>query len=428
MKLKRNITICISIIVGIFVLAILAIHICNTVVISKAEGRIFDNAEDIPAHEYGILLGTSPIAPDGSRNFNFDNRIKATVELFKAEKIKQVIASGGNYTYDDNGKPRMFGCNELDSMYDSLIKYGVPHNAITLDYDGTTTLNSIVKAKQFYGIDSCIIISQASHNERTIYQADHYGLKAVGYNAEPWTERGERIKDSVHELLARVKLFYDLSKDSIPRFDGYAITLPNLQKQEWEDEPEKNPLLKGSKSHTSFDESNIGFVKYFSTMKGKPFYYNSRHGFFVELPKEMGYNQRGENMMGAHDNEFYNADSSLVVSVYGMFYDAILYDYPNYSDTLKSYKRKYLQTLGKSKIRELSTDVWLIAGEIDHSNPENPPADRFLCKWLLRKDHNDRECEMSLTIYFNDSLTYRLPEFEKIIDQFPDSPAYLSDN
>ena len=69
-------------------------------------------------------------------------------------------------------------------MRDSLIAHGVPENVITLDDQGLRTLNSIVKAKEIYCLDSVTIISQKYHNERALYQADHFGLNAVGYNAD----------------------------------------------------------------------------------------------------------------------------------------------------------------------------------------------------------------------------------------------------
>ncbi len=71
----------------------------------NASGLTFDNAKDVPAHEYGLLLGTSPITPRGKHNYNFDNRVNAAAELYRTGKIRKIIASGGNYTRDDYGKP-----------------------------------------------------------------------------------------------------------------------------------------------------------------------------------------------------------------------------------------------------------------------------------------------------------------------------------
>lgn len=385
--------------------------------------RTFDNVADVPAYEYGLLLGTSPITPGGARNFYFDNRIKATVELYKAGKIKRIIASGGDYWLDGNGEPRKNGCNELRSMRDSLVKYGVPPEVITLDYDGTRTLNSIVKAKDVYGIDSCIIVSQKYHNERAIWQADHFGLKAVGYNAAPSHIRRNRVKNQAREFLARVKLMLDMTFGTKPEFDIYVVKTPSGQMEDWYDKPDSIPGLTSTIGHYSNVDSSWGYYKYFSTVSGKPVYYNNRHGYYVLLPEEMGYSQSGENMMGAHGNEFYNTDTTLVVSAYAMFYDAALVDEPHLADTLRIDELEYLHRLGDISFITNQKDCVVSKIRINHDDKENPPADYCLRKWLLKKDIEDRECHFVLTIFYADSLSYRLSEFESIIYQFPNSPV-----
>ncbi|MCM1142038.1 MAG: YdcF family protein [Muribaculum sp.] len=413
------------VIIALIAIPVVVILGCYLSVDYNAHGRTFDNVADVPEHEYGLLLGTSPITPQGAHNFYFDNRIKAAVELYKAGKVKKIIASGGNYWRDENGNSIKNGCNELRSMQDSLIKYGVPRENIILDYDGTRTLNSIVKTKEVFGIDSCVIISQQYHNERAIKQADHYGLKAVGYNAAPSHIRRNRIKNQARELLARVKLYLDLWFGSKPKFDSYVVSVGNDILQEWYDEVDSVPGIKGAVAHRSDIDSSYGFYRYFSTKNGKHIYYNVRHGYYVVLPNGMGYNQSGENMMGIHGNEFYNNDTTLVVSVYAMYYDVILLDEPHYVDSLKIYERQFLKEMGDVKTDKLSSVEWISQGRISHSSSENSSADRFIRKWLLKKDIDGRECEMELTIYYNDTLSYRLPELEHIIKQFPNLPKTI---
>lgn len=191
------------------ILVSLAMIVTYATVSCNASGRIFNNIEDITECKYGMLLATSPITPRGEHNFNFDNRIKAADKLYKAGKIDFIIASGGNYTLAHKN-----GCDEPKAILDSLVARGVPADRIILDYEGTRTLNSIVKAKMVYGLDSLILISQRYHNERAIYLADKYGIHAVGYNAQPSKNQCSRIKNTLHEYLARVKMFIDVANMS----------------------------------------------------------------------------------------------------------------------------------------------------------------------------------------------------------------------
>ena len=95
--------------------------------------------------EVGLLLGTSPVTPSEEHNYYFDERIAATAALYHHGKIRQIIASGGDYS--NNG-----GCNELIAMRDALMKLGVPDSVVSLDYRGTRTLQSIVRVKDLGNI------------------------------------------------------------------------------------------------------------------------------------------------------------------------------------------------------------------------------------------------------------------------------------
>lgn len=171
----------------------------------NAEGRNFDSVEQVPYNKYGLLLATSPVTRAGAPNCHFQHRIQATDELFKSGKIEYLIASGGNY----KGKEE-FGCDEPAAIRDSLVARGWPEERIILDYEGTRTLNSIVKARTVYDIDSVTLISQKFHNERAIYLADRYGLHTVAYNAKPSPFLMSRIKNNLREYMARPKMFIDI--------------------------------------------------------------------------------------------------------------------------------------------------------------------------------------------------------------------------
>lgn len=193
-----------------FLTAILASYI---VVVGNASGRTYDDVNSIPHNRFGLLLATSPITPEGEHNYYFDNRVIAAYDLYKAGKIDFIIASGGDYT-----KEHKYGCDEPAALRDSLVARGVPSERILLDYEGLRTINSIVKAKEIYGLDSVTLISQKYHNERAIYLADRQGIHAVGYNAA--LPHIHRIKNTIRESLARPKMFLDLMLGAKPRLNN----------------------------------------------------------------------------------------------------------------------------------------------------------------------------------------------------------------
>lgn len=199
-------------IMGIICLAcIIVVIICDQSVAHYSKGRLYDNADSIPHRKVGLILGTSPISTfNGRRNYYFDHRIKSGADLYKAGKVDWLVVSGGDYRNTENGY------DEPVAMRDSLIKQGVDSARIVLDYDGTRTLNSIAKMRDVYCQDSIIIISQEYHNERALYQAKHFGIDAIGFNAVTPGRHTSWWRNRGREVLARVKLFIDVARGLQP--------------------------------------------------------------------------------------------------------------------------------------------------------------------------------------------------------------------
>ncbi len=203
----------------ILLLVIGATVVCDRVVNYSAKDKLYDNVDSIPHRKVGLILGTSPISTwNGRRNYYFDHRIKAGADLYKAGKVDWLVVSGGDYRNTENGY------DEPIAMRDSLIKQGVDSARIVLDYDGTRTLNSLAKMRDVYRQDSIIIISQKYHNERALYQAKHLGIDAIGYNAHTPGKRTSWWRNRGREVLARVKLFIDITRGLHPEIKESAIT------------------------------------------------------------------------------------------------------------------------------------------------------------------------------------------------------------
>ncbi len=60
---------------------------------------------------------------------------------------------------------------------------GVPEDRVTCDYAGFRTLDSVMRAKEVFGLDAFVVVSQPFHNERAIFLARAKGIDAAGFNA-----------------------------------------------------------------------------------------------------------------------------------------------------------------------------------------------------------------------------------------------------
>jgi SanA protein len=144
-------------------------------------------------------------------------RVEAAYRLWKAKKIEKLLVSG------DIG---WYGQNELEDFREAFLALGIPDSAMVFDYVGFRTHDSVIRCKEVFGQKKVTIISQEFHNERALYIADHFGLEAVGYNAEMVSFR-DNIRNSIRERLARILLFMDLYVlDSEPHILGRKVVIP----------------------------------------------------------------------------------------------------------------------------------------------------------------------------------------------------------
>lgn len=69
-------------------------------------------------------------------------------------------------------------------MKTALLNRGIPEEAISMDFAGYRTLDSVVRAKEIFSLSGdFMIISQPYHVERALYLADNRGIEAIGYGA-----------------------------------------------------------------------------------------------------------------------------------------------------------------------------------------------------------------------------------------------------
>lgn len=184
------------VIVAIMVLGLAVVAVCEISVFIASKGRMYSDVEEIPHREVGLLLGTNPKGRRGGANMFYNYRIDAAVALYEAGKVDRFLISGAKKGSD---------YDEPQAMREALAARGVPDSIFILDGQGFHTIESIVRAKEIYEVDSVTIISQEFHNKRSLYMAKHNGLDAIAYNAANTTILRWRVIMFLRERASRVK-------------------------------------------------------------------------------------------------------------------------------------------------------------------------------------------------------------------------------
>ena len=154
---------------GVALLAVLLAWLAERGLDRAAEDWSFADPARLPAVEAAVVLGTAPIGPEGGPNVYFVRRLDAAAALWRTGRVKQVIVSGSG--------------EEPAAMKAGLVERGVPADVIRLDPEGYRTWDSVLRARDAFGIRQVIFVSQRFHLSRALFLARHAGMEAWGFEA-----------------------------------------------------------------------------------------------------------------------------------------------------------------------------------------------------------------------------------------------------
>jgi vancomycin permeability regulator SanA len=166
-----------------------------------SQGRIFRSTDSMPAQDVALVLGTSKTTRAGNPNLHFKHRMDAAVALYRAGKVKHLLVSGDNHikSYD-----------EATDMRDALVSAGVPVGAITCDYAGFRTLDSVLRAQSVFGLTNFAIVTEEFHSPRAVWIARRHRLDVVAFAAPDVPLASWSVRVKTREYLARVLCAADL--------------------------------------------------------------------------------------------------------------------------------------------------------------------------------------------------------------------------
>jgi SanA protein len=148
---------------------------------------------DAPSAPVVIVLGAK-IRDDRPLPF-LAGRLDATVELVKAGKVRAVLVSGAaDGTSGD----------ETKAMTEYLVTRGVDPRIIVVDPFGLDTYDTCARAKQVYGIERALIVTQSYHLPRAVALCRNLGVDADGVAATCDCTFFSMAKNRAREWLATV--------------------------------------------------------------------------------------------------------------------------------------------------------------------------------------------------------------------------------
>lgn len=181
-------------------LSALLFVLANFYVLGRTQGKIEDELSRCGSETVGIVFGTSHWTRSGSRNPHFEGRMDAAANLIQLGRVDHLLISGDNST-------RYY--NEPVTMWRDLRGRQVRDGDMTLDYAGFSTFDTLARARDVFGVERALLITQGWHLPRALFIGEALGLEVKGCAAPEQTVSGLwRLK--LREWVARVATLGDL--------------------------------------------------------------------------------------------------------------------------------------------------------------------------------------------------------------------------
>lgn len=158
-------------------------------------------AEQVEPAPVAIVFGAG-LRRDGSPSPVLRARVATAVELYFDGKVQTLLMSGDN---------RFVDYNEPGAMERFALDLGVPPEAIVLDFAGRRTYDTCYRARDIFGVQDAILVTQRFHLPRALLTCNLLSVSAVGVPAD---RQGGVSRASVYwnlrELPATLVAFWEL--------------------------------------------------------------------------------------------------------------------------------------------------------------------------------------------------------------------------
>jgi SanA protein len=167
--------------------------------------RIYTAIDDLPNSEtpqIAIVFGAG-LTRSGEPTAVLYDRVAIAAELYQRGLVTKLLLSGDN---------RFEDYNEPEAMRRTAVRLGVPDEDLVLDYAGRRTYDSCYRAREIFGVNRAILVTQEFHLERALYLCDAFGVDGIGVIADRRNYAGRaQTQWLVREAIATVGAWIDVN-------------------------------------------------------------------------------------------------------------------------------------------------------------------------------------------------------------------------
>ncbi|HEY3290370.1 MAG TPA: ElyC/SanA/YdcF family protein, partial [Anaerolineae bacterium] len=188
-----------KLLVIIAAVVVMAPLLARLISLLNAQGRVYNDGKDIPHHRVALVFGAG--IRNGLPTPMLYDRVASAVSLYQAGVVDKLLMSGDN---------RYVDYNEPAVMRRTATQLGVPERDIVMDYAGRSTYDTCYRARDIFGLNDAVLVTQRFHLDRALLACDALGVSAVGFPADRQAYPVSLIWSTLREVPATLNAFVEL--------------------------------------------------------------------------------------------------------------------------------------------------------------------------------------------------------------------------
>lgn len=195
------------------ILCVLGLNLWVTVSTSDQIHELSDNTVSSDSYDCILVLGAG--LRDGEPSLMLKDRLDKAVSCYEQGLAPKILMSG------DHGRT---GYNEVQVMKQYAVDAGIPSSDIFMDHAGFSTYESLVRARDIFGLKKPVVITQKYHIYRALFIGNQLNLDCTGVPTDNFPYGGKAYR-TLREYLARCKDVGTTLLGTKPTYGGEPISI-----------------------------------------------------------------------------------------------------------------------------------------------------------------------------------------------------------
>lgn len=195
------------------ILCVLGLNLWVTVSTSDQIHELSDNTVSSDSYDCILVLGAG--LRDGEPSPMLKDRLDKAVSCYEQGLAPKILMSG------DHGRT---GYNEVQVMKQYAVDAGIPSSDIFMDHAGFSTYESLVRARDIFGLKKPVVITQKYHIYRALFIGNQLNLDCTGVPTDNFPYGGKAYR-TLREYLARCKDVGTTLLGTKPTYGGEPISI-----------------------------------------------------------------------------------------------------------------------------------------------------------------------------------------------------------